>query len=312
MAHISTALEKSSAKRILPPGFKSSSKTNPKAVFLRPGAKNCQSSRLSNHLKLASCRFTVKSRSLPSISSIPKDTSDEETCWRVPTHRVVSPCIEEEWKNSLVDAVFHLFNCDSASSLDGFIFCNLSLVTYTVVELHYSPAASGSRFSNARSGVGQQAFRNATIRVPGSVSQKGWELASEQSIVSPETVPKFGKRLFEPRGRQTEPCGSLTCPARLRLSENILLVRLTPAPLAKLGVCVNLGRRRFRPLNPFTVLTRHGSIGPEILPSRRAAAVRVNRAIRIVCSRQHGHFSCNKQWQNLSTPAIPIRTTFFV
>src|SRR5580704_14885210 len=105
MVHISTALEKSSAKRILPPGFKSSSKTNPKAVFLRPGAKNCQSSRLSNHLKLASCRFTVKSRSLLSISSIPKDTSDEETCWRVPTHRVVSPCIEEEWKNSLVDAV---------------------------------------------------------------------------------------------------------------------------------------------------------------------------------------------------------------
>jgi len=122
MAHISTALEKSSAKRILPPGFKSTSKTNPKAVFLRPGAKNCQSSRLSTHLKLASCKFTVKSRSLPSISSIPKDTSDEETCWRVPTHRVVSPCIEEEWKNSLVDAVFHLFNCDSASSLDGFIF----------------------------------------------------------------------------------------------------------------------------------------------------------------------------------------------
>jgi hypothetical protein len=87
-----------------------------------PGAKNCQSSRLSTHLKLATCKFTVKSRSLPSISSIPKDTSDEETCCSVPTHRVVSPCIEEEWKNSLVDAVFHLFNCDSASSLDGFIF----------------------------------------------------------------------------------------------------------------------------------------------------------------------------------------------
>jgi hypothetical protein len=121
-AHISTALEKSSAKRILPPGFKSTSKTNPKAVFLRPGAKNCQSSRLSNHLKLASCKFTVKSRSLPSISFIPKDTSVEETCWRVPTHRVVNPCIEEEWKNSLVDAVFHLFNCDIASSLDGVIF----------------------------------------------------------------------------------------------------------------------------------------------------------------------------------------------
>jgi hypothetical protein len=50
----------------------------------------------------------------------------------------------------------------------------------------------------------------------------------------PWKVPKFGKRFLNPGAtRQTQRKFHLS---RLRFSENILLVRPTPAPLAKLDV----------------------------------------------------------------------------
>src|SRR5580704_14478895 len=89
--------------------------------------------------------------------------------------------------------------------------------------------------------------------------------------VASEGSKKFGKGFFEPWGRQTDPAEVSLVPARLRLSENILLVRLTPAPLAQF---------RPPPLSPFEPVYRISRLTHVLLVANPPSPAHERRHVR--------------------------------
>lgn len=117
-------LFRNSAKTKRLPSGKRISRSDSNSDPSRCGFHNCGDSRGSRYSNVAPLKETERKKSVESIPGISTCTSDEDACEiRPSSQNVTRPVVDT---NTLADSLFHLFNCDTASSDDERMFLILA------------------------------------------------------------------------------------------------------------------------------------------------------------------------------------------
>ena len=137
-----TRLFRNSKKTKRLPSCKCTSRTDSNSASSRCGFQPSMGSRRSRYSNVARSKETEREKFLESIPGISTATSAEDTREIRPSSTSVTRPVVET--NTLADSLFHLFNCDTASSDDERMFlilakrCGLDEATHWALQLGWN------------------------------------------------------------------------------------------------------------------------------------------------------------------------------